>query len=214
MHVRFLISALSCNWDCLAWFSFLQLASHSLQWVTGGSAAFLLFSFRLHFLAVLPLILYGLLPLWPRVGAEGNFFKSKAFSTTIRSLILDPWSLLACMHTYIHTYITYLESNVARCSTSLNMYQSIFSSKKHCFSSILCFCTYLESNVARFSTWLNISWSSRQRNTVFLRFRVVAHIWRSRKFDEIEKKAVLKQIERAACVFQITTRLCIPDWWL
>ena len=45
---------------------------------------------RLHFLAVLQLILYGLLPLWPRVGAEGTFFKSKAFSLTSRSLILDP----------------------------------------------------------------------------------------------------------------------------
>ncbi len=56
-------------------FSFLQLASYSLQWVTGESAAFLLFPFRLHFLAVLPLILYGLLPLWPRVGAEGTFFQ-------------------------------------------------------------------------------------------------------------------------------------------
>ena len=33
--------------------------------------------------------------LWPGVGAEGTFsFKSKAFSTTIRSLILDPWSLI------------------------------------------------------------------------------------------------------------------------
>ena len=59
-----------------------------------GVLLFLLFLFRSHFPAVLPLILYGLLPLWPRVGAEGTFsFKSKAFSTTIRSLILDPWSL-------------------------------------------------------------------------------------------------------------------------
>jgi hypothetical protein len=62
-----------------------------LQWVTGGSAAFLFFSFCLHFLAVLPLILYGLLPIWPGVGAEETYlFKSKAFSLTIRSLILDP----------------------------------------------------------------------------------------------------------------------------
>ena len=56
-----------------------------------GVLLFLLFLFRLHFPAVLPLILYGLLPLWPGVGAEGTFsLKSKAFSTTIRSLILDP----------------------------------------------------------------------------------------------------------------------------
>ena len=56
-----------------------------------GALLFLLFLFRLHFPAVLPLILYGLLPLWPGVGAEGTFsFKSKAFSMTIRSLILDP----------------------------------------------------------------------------------------------------------------------------
>ena len=60
-----------------------------------GVLLFLLFLFRSHFSAVLPLILYGLLPLWPGVGAEGTFsFKSKAFSTTIRSLILDPWSLI------------------------------------------------------------------------------------------------------------------------
>ena len=56
-----------------------------------GALFFLLFLFRLHFPAVLPLILYGLMPLWPGVGAEGTFsFKSKAFSMTIRSLILDP----------------------------------------------------------------------------------------------------------------------------
>ena len=60
-----------------------------------GVLLFLLFLFRLHFPAVLPLILYGLLPLWPGVGAEGTFsFKSKAFSTTIRSLILDPCHLI------------------------------------------------------------------------------------------------------------------------
>ena len=56
-----------------------------------GVLFFLFFPLRVHFPAVLPLILYGLLPLWPGVGAEGTFsFKSKAFSTTIRSLILDP----------------------------------------------------------------------------------------------------------------------------
>ena len=43
--------------------------------ITGGSTAFLRSPFRLHFLPVLPLILYGLLPLWPRVGAEGTSFQ-------------------------------------------------------------------------------------------------------------------------------------------
>ena len=48
-------------------------------------------AFRLHFPAALPLILYGVLPLWPSVGAEGtSSFKSKVLSMTIRSLILDP----------------------------------------------------------------------------------------------------------------------------
>ena len=51
-----------------------------------GVLLFLLFLFRLHIPAVLPLILYGLLPLWPGVNAEGTFsFKSKAFSMTIPS---------------------------------------------------------------------------------------------------------------------------------
>ena len=65
-----------------------------------GVLLFLLFPFRLHFPAVLPLILYGLLPLWPRVGAEGTFsFKSKSFSMTIRSLILDPWGIIKFRYT-------------------------------------------------------------------------------------------------------------------
>ena len=67
----------------------IQLASRSLQWVTSVSIAFLLFPFRLHFPAVLPLILYGQLPQWPQVGAEATFSsKSKAFLND--HPILDP----------------------------------------------------------------------------------------------------------------------------
>ena len=71
-----------------------------------GVLLFLLFLFRSHFPAVLPLILYGLLPLWPGVGAEGTFsLKSKAFSTTIRSLILDPWSLAPIFWKILHIFM-------------------------------------------------------------------------------------------------------------
>ena len=47
--------------------------------------------FRVRFLAVfffLPLMLCGLLPQWPRVGAEG-FFLRAAFSVVLRLLVLD-----------------------------------------------------------------------------------------------------------------------------
>ena len=55
-----------------------------------GVLLFLLFPFRLHFPAVLPLILYGQLPKWPWVGAERTFSASlKRFQMTIRSLILE-----------------------------------------------------------------------------------------------------------------------------
>ena len=66
---------------------FFQLASRSLQWVTSGSIAFLFSPLRVHFPAILQLILYGQLPQWPRVGAEGFFSASlKRFLMTIRSL--------------------------------------------------------------------------------------------------------------------------------
>ena len=71
-----------------------QLASRSLQWVISGNAASLLFPLLLHSPAVTPLILYGQLPQWPWVGAEGTLSNSlKRLPMTTRSLILGPWSL-------------------------------------------------------------------------------------------------------------------------
>ena len=61
---------------------------------SGSPVGVLLFCFsplRVHFPAILQLILYGQLPQWPRVGAEGFFSASlKRFLMTIRSLILHP----------------------------------------------------------------------------------------------------------------------------
>ena len=58
------------------------------------------FHFSFAIFLVFPLILFGpwnlLSFLWPWVGAEGTFSWSlKRFLTTIRSLILDPWSLIS-----------------------------------------------------------------------------------------------------------------------
>ena len=84
LHVDEIVSEFRDN------FQKMELASRSPQWVTCGSTAFLLFPLRAHFPAVLPLTLYGRLPQWPRVGAEGAcfFIKSKPFSNDY--LILDP----------------------------------------------------------------------------------------------------------------------------
>ena len=91
----------NCSWD--SWFKWyhtvekamariVQLASLSIQWATSVSFALLLFPFRLHFPAILPLILCGQLPHWQRVGAEGtSSSKSKAFSND--HPILDPWTI-------------------------------------------------------------------------------------------------------------------------
>merc|ERR1712070_1056643 len=57
---------------------------------SGSPVGVLLFCFsplRVHFPAILQLILYGQLPQWPRVGAEGFFSASlKRFLMAIRSL--------------------------------------------------------------------------------------------------------------------------------
>ena len=61
----------------------------------------------MHFLAILPLILYGQLPHWPRVGAEGTSSTSlKRFLTTIRSLILD----LCIIHKRFDNFVEIIKS--------------------------------------------------------------------------------------------------------